>query len=301
MMALLGCAAACLVSASAAFGQTQELAITFDDLPAHSTLPPGVTRQQVAAQIISALQAAGAPPITGFVNGERIAAHPETIQVLEMWRKAGNPLGNHTWSHMDLDTHTAQEFEADVLRNEPILAQEMGDQDWHWFRFPDLAEGTDPAKRSEIRSFLDAHHYRVAGVTANFSDYQWNEPYARCMAKGDAASVALLESTYLDAAAKELERGRVMGKTLFGHSIPLVLLLHVGPFDARMLSRLLAYYEANAVKLVTLKAAEAGEFYRVDTRMSADGPRNLETALMQRQMPVPRFLAPPAQLEGMCR
>jgi hypothetical protein len=52
---------------------------------------------------------------------------------------------------------------------------------------------------------LKAHGYRIASVTMSFGDYAWNEPYARCMAKGDAAAVAVLEASYLKAAKDSLD------------------------------------------------------------------------------------------------
>jgi len=132
----------------------QKIAFTFDDLPAHSTLPPGETRLQVANKIIAALQQAHLPPVYGFVNAVRLQERPDTIRVLDAWRAAGYPLGNHSWSHMNLNEHTLDEFETDVLRGQPVLQQEMGNEDWRWFRFPYLAEGDTPVKQVGIRVFL---------------------------------------------------------------------------------------------------------------------------------------------------
>src|SRR5579875_3667804 len=125
--------------------RAQQIAITFDDLPAHSSLPEGETRMQVAQDIIRALQQAGVPPTYGFVNGKRFDETPEAGPVLEAWRAAGNPLGSHTWSHMDLNKSGLEAWEADLLKDEPVLAKysRPGD-DWHWLRFPFLSEGDTP-------------------------------------------------------------------------------------------------------------------------------------------------------------
>ena len=50
-----------LIAALPAAARAQQIAFTFDDLPARNSLPPGVTRQQVAASIIAALQSAHLP------------------------------------------------------------------------------------------------------------------------------------------------------------------------------------------------------------------------------------------------
>ncbi len=140
---------------------------------------------QVADQVIRALHDAGLPPTYGFINGVRVAEQPGDAAVLETWRKSGNLLGNHTWSHMNLSQHSVQEFEADLAKDEPLLQEKMAGADWRWLRYPFLAEGDTPDKKSEVRRYLAEHHYRIAAVTMSFGDYLWNEPYARCSAKGD--------------------------------------------------------------------------------------------------------------------
>ncbi|MGB8476161.1 MAG: polysaccharide deacetylase family protein, partial [Candidatus Acidiferrum sp.] len=157
-----------------------QIAFTFDDLPAHGPLPPDETRLQIANKILSALRDAHLPPIYGFVNAAILEKEPDDLVVLQAWRDAGNPLGNHTWSHMNLNHNSLDAFEAEITRDEPTLSKLMNQQDWHWLRFPYLAEGDTPEKHDALRAFLAQHGYKIAAVTMSFSDYLWNEPYARC-------------------------------------------------------------------------------------------------------------------------
>src|SRR5258707_9083410 len=108
---------------------------------------------------------------------------------------------------------------------------------WHWFRFPFVAEGDAPEKNAGIRAFLAQRGYKIAAVTMSFGDYMWNEPYARCKAKGDEKALASLESSYLAAADDSLGYSREMSRALYGREIPYVLLMHIGAFDAEMLPR----------------------------------------------------------------
>jgi peptidoglycan/xylan/chitin deacetylase (PgdA/CDA1 family) len=269
-------------------GPSPSVAFTFDDLPAHSALPSNTTRLRIAQDILSALHDAGLPPIYGFVNAADLEHHPEDAAVLDLWRKAGNPLGNHTWSHMNLNDHTVEEFTAEILRNEPTLRQRAGDTDWHWFRYPNLAEGNTPEKRSAVRSFLAEHHYKVAAVTMSFGDYAWNEPYARCVAKNDTAAIATLETTYLQAAADDIDYRRALSQAALGRDIPYVLLMHIGALDARMLPRLLALYKSKGFTFVTLPAAESDPFYANDLDLSLPGtPDTLEGLLASQHKPFP--------------
>src|SRR5262249_13276783 len=72
------------------------IALTFDDLPAHAALPPGLSRVDVARRILAALAAHHAPATYGFVNAKGLEGAPENEEVLRAWREAGHPLGNHT-------------------------------------------------------------------------------------------------------------------------------------------------------------------------------------------------------------
>ncbi|MEX7006053.1 polysaccharide deacetylase family protein, partial [Pseudomonas aeruginosa] len=77
------------------------------------------------------------------------------------WRAAGLPLGNHTYSHANLDKVGAAAFSADVVRNEAPLSAVAKGTDWHWFRYPFLSEGSTPAVRDAARADLRARGYRV--------------------------------------------------------------------------------------------------------------------------------------------
>jgi peptidoglycan-N-acetylglucosamine deacetylase len=280
----------------------QQIAFTWDDLPAHSALPPGETRVEIGHKLIAAMKAAHMPPVYGFVNGIAIEREPASAPMLKDWRDAGLILGNHTWSHMNLNTSSLADWEADLLKNEPVLEKYAANSDWHWVRYPYLAEGDTPDKRAESRKFLAAHGYRIAAVTMSFGDYMWNEPYARCVAKNNIAAIAQLETSYLDAASSDADFRRAMAKALYGHDIPYVLLMHVGAFDARMLPRLLDLYRSKGFAFISLKDAENDPFYAgsIDPSLR-DPPDSLEGAMNARGLPFPPRPKPVLDLNSLCR
>ena len=266
----------------------QQIAFTWDDLPAHSALPPGETRVDIGHKLIAAMQAEHMPLVYGFINGVQLDREPDSAPMLKDWRDAGYLLGNHTWSHMNLNSMDLIDWEADLRKNEPILDKYAAGADWRWLRYPFLAEGDTPEKRTDVRKFLADRGYRIAAVTMSFGDYMWNEPYARCVAKNDTAAIAQLESGYLRAASDDADFRRAMAKALFGHDIPYVLLMHVGAFDARMLPRLLKLYREKGFTFVTLEDAENDPFYASSIDPSLpDQPDSLEGAMDARHLTPP--------------
>ena len=278
------------------------IALTFDDLPAHSVLPPGASRVEVARQLIAALQAAGAPPVYGFVNGVLLEREPDSAAVLDLWRAAGWPLGNHTFSHPNLNAVGPEAFEADVVRNEPLLEAKMAGADWRWLRFPYLAEGRTSEDRAAVRRFLAGRGYHIASVTMSFDDYAFNEPYARCAAKGAEAAIALLEAAYLQWAGESLDYSRALSHAAFGRDIPYVLLMHEGAFDARMAPRLLALYRRRGAEFISLPEAERDSFYAADLASAPTLlPLSLDTAARMHGAAVPPRPWDPAVLDKICR
>jgi len=282
--------------------KAQQIAFTWDDLPAHSSLPQGETRVEIGRKLIAAMKEAHLPPVYGFVNGVQLEREPASAPMLKDWRDAGFFLANHTWSHMNLSTSSLADWESDLLKNEPVLEKYAGNTDWHWLRYPFLAEGDTSEKRAETRKFLAAHGYKIASVTMSFGDYMWNEPYARCITKNDTASIAQLESSYLQAAANDADFRRAMSKSLYGHDIPYVLLMHVGAFDARMLPRLLKLYRDKGFAFIALQDAENDPFYASEIDPSLpDQPDSLEGALNSRHIPMPPRPAIPLDPNSLCR
>jgi peptidoglycan-N-acetylglucosamine deacetylase len=297
---LLVSAAAVIVTVTSA--PAQQIAFTWDDLPAHSALPLGETRVEIGRKIVAAMKEEHLPPIYGFVNGILTKEEPLSTPMLQDWRDAGLPLGNHTWTHMNLNQHSLAEWEADTLKNEALLKSYMGGQDWHWLRYPNLAQGNTTQKREGARKFLAEHKYKIAAVTMSFGDYLYNAPYARCVAKNDATSIAQLEASYLAAADATVDYTRAMSKGLYSRDIPYVLLMHVGALDARMLPRLLKLYRDKGFTFISLQDAEKDPFYKNDLDLSLPPvPDTLEEAMRARNLPLPTRPGPTVDLNTICQ
>ena len=244
--------------------KAQEVAITVDDLPSHAALPAGVTRADVAKSMLATLKNAGAPEVYGFINAGKLEKNPDEMEVLKLWRDAGQPLGNHTFNHMNFNENTVAAFTEDIAKNEPVLQQLMAGKDWHWFRYPYLWEGDTLEKRHAAQAYLQEHGYRIAQVTLDFEDYAWNGPYARCMDKKDEKAIAWLKESYLRTAKEYIALDQKMAEQIFGRRIKHVLLLHIGAFDAVMLPDLLDMLKKEGFKFISIKEAESDPAYSTD-------------------------------------
>jgi peptidoglycan/xylan/chitin deacetylase (PgdA/CDA1 family) len=281
----------------------QKVAITFDDLPLNGDLPPGVTRVKIARDTVALLKARHLPPAYGFINAKKLEGNSDAAEALKVWA-AAEPVGNHTYGHLNLNANPAKEFEREIDQNEPALKLLAGkDSNWHWFRYPFLHEGDDIEKRRAVRAYLQAHGYRVAQVTLDWEDYLWNSAYARCAAKKDKQSIASLKASYLSIESSYLDLGRELAKTVYGHDINHVLLLHLGAFSSTILPDALDLMQKKGFTFVSLEEAEGDPVYEGDPDVGSEhGGTLLELWMEAKKIKFPAVMAKPyKELGEICK
>src|SRR5450631_606958 len=93
----------------------REVAITIDDLPVGQAGPHGCEWDAAASMTDRILKPIREQhiPVTVFVIGNNCAnlTFDQRRTLLRKWQDAGAQIGNHSWSHPDLNTMPIAEFE----------------------------------------------------------------------------------------------------------------------------------------------------------------------------------------------
>jgi peptidoglycan/xylan/chitin deacetylase (PgdA/CDA1 family) len=294
-------AVACALFAIAAAAEPASLkvALTFDDLPLNGTQPAGVSQAQLARDTLAVLKKYRIPPTYGFINALKLENNPDGALALQLWVKAGHPLANHTYTHLNLDKNSAEDFVREILRNEPVLELLMppgGKRDFRWLRYPYLHEGDTLEKRRAVRAFLAEHHYQVAETTLDYEDYAWNSAYARCLDRDDEKAIAWLRESYLATADEWMRAERDMSRQLWGRDINHVLLLHQGAFSATILPDLFALLKKQGYAIVTLEEAQGDPVYAEDPDVAQPGGGTLiEHVVAKRGLTWPKITPKPLE------
>jgi hypothetical protein len=153
----------------------------------------------------------------------------------------------------------------------------MQGQNWRFLRFPFLSAGAG-SDHDGIIAYLKAHGYRIADVSIGFSDWAFTDPYSRCVAKGDEASIAQLKTQYMQGVQAEIVRAKAMSQRVFNRQIKYVLLTHIGGFSALMLPRVLDALDAADAHYITLSEAESDPAYAEADAHAGDGSMMERTA-----------------------
>lgn len=266
--------AAVLLSAVAA---ERSVAVTFDDLPGPSA---GLVSNRVedlremTRKLLASFREHGVP-VVGFVNEGKLVVDGETqadalarTAVLKSWLAAGLELGNHTYSHHDLNTTPLEEFEADVVRGEPVtrgLLAELGLK-LRYFRHPFLHVGLDLEKRRAFEAFLAARGYTIAPVTIDNDEYVYAFVYSAALRRGDRAMASKVGTDYLRYMEAVVAFCEEVSRNLLGREIRQTLLLHANALNADYFGRLAESLKARGYRFITLSEALEDEAYaRPDT------------------------------------
>jgi peptidoglycan-N-acetylglucosamine deacetylase len=289
-------------------GSARKIAITFDDLPAVS-VPASQTCDLAAlkantAKLLATLTAHAVPTI-GFVNEGRICKSlgPEALpSLLNMWLDAGAELGNHTYSHVDIDVTTVDAYEGDIVRGEAVtskLLSERGRTE-RYFRYPFLNTGRDQNTKTAIDSFLAKHGYTVAPVTIGSNEWMFAAVYADAKERGDLATMKLVTDAYVPYMEKVVSYFERASARLFGREIGEVLLVHASALNADTADQLLAMLQSRGYQFVTLAEALQDPAYATpDTYVGSDGFSEILHWAEAENMPMAPRPAEPAVIRNL--
>ena len=298
MRGLLAVVVALLVVIGSAVARTQSIpagggramAITFDDLPKSSAMDDLAGARRTTDAILRVLKAHKAPAVA-FVNEGKLYAGPtmvaERASLLQSWVSAGVPLGNHTYSHFDLNDIPLEKYQDDVVRGERTITRLMrGVSSARWFRHPYTHTGPTPEIKAGLDKFLAGRGYRVAPFTIENSDWVFSTAYGKAKRAGDAALATKIREAYLEYTGTMLEWYETLSKDTFGREIPQILLIHSNDLHEDALDALLARIEQRGYRWVTLTAAMNDAAYATpDEFVGTTGPSWLHRWRVNRNLP----------------
>jgi peptidoglycan/xylan/chitin deacetylase (PgdA/CDA1 family) len=263
-----------LALAVAGLAAERWVSITIDDLPFVSAIPlPADEVRARTEALLSHLRSRGVRA-TGFVNegkffeGER--EDPAGAAHLSLWLDAGMELGNHSYSHGDLNDTPLAAFQEDVLKGEIVTRRLLEARGLvpRFFRHPFLHTGRELEKKAAFEAFLAKHGYRVAPVTIDNYDYL----FARAYDLADAPGKDRVEEAYLRYMTAVVAFYEDQSRAILGYELPQILLLHANSLNAKALGRLLDMFTSRGYEFVPLeRALEDKAFSSEDTYVGPAG------------------------------
>lgn len=257
----------------------REVAVTFDDLPGVQTggaYCSPKTLENINRRLIASLKKHQVPAL-GLVVESRICESEKSALpgLLRMWLDAGLQLGNHSFSHFDLNNTPLAAYQADIIRGETVtqrLLNERG-QRLKYFRHPYLHAGKDLETRAALERFLFERGYKIAPVTIDNQEWVFAEVYARALRGRDIQTQRRVKSAYIAYMNEIFEFFERRSIEVTGAEIRQILLLHVNPLNADCFDELVQMMKMRGYKFISIDEALEDPAYRLEETYA--GPRGL--------------------------
>lgn len=245
-------------------GQSRYVAFTIDDLPAssyHSTEYAHINVQMLKTLKRYLIQA------VGFVNEEKLYTDnkPDSLKIafLKTWIISGMELGNHTYSHININNATPEEYKKDVLMGElitrPLLKKYS--KELKYFRHTQLRTGPTDTYRRDLNNFLEERKYTVAPVTLDNDEYIYAYCYDEAKRRKDDEKMKVIGADYLNYMVNIFEHYENLSLTFLGYEIKQILLLHANNLNADYLDELIELLILRNYTFITLDEALKDKAY----------------------------------------
>ncbi len=235
------------------FAEEREIAITIDDLPfvgSGTNTPANLKRTQDRFMAIVNTLVDNKVPATGFIIGGAIAKSEWPL--LETFRNQGLSLGNHTYGHHSLNGMSAEKYIADIEHADTVIAPVITEP--KYFRYPYLAESKGE-KKQKVLDYLTEHRYKVAPVTIDSKDYEFNAQFYRIPYRQRPQKLAQFKKRYLAFIWKQTLKAEEKAKKINGQPSKQILLIHANLLNSLCLADITDLYKQNGYKFISLNDA----------------------------------------------
>jgi peptidoglycan/xylan/chitin deacetylase (PgdA/CDA1 family) len=245
----------------------REVAITFVNYPGY--IYEAGRLKNKSNKLLRSLAANGVRAVA-FVNEAQFykedgSAQEPRVQALRDWLDAGHELGNETAHHMSLYRNSPEEFEADVVRGEQLIAKLSAERGRRvrYFSYPYLNTGTNAEEKARVERFLGGRGYRIHPVTVDNMDWLFSHAYMDALRREDEATAASIRAEYVPYMERMFEFYEAYSREVVGREIPQVLMLTGGALNADCFDELAAMMKRRGYSFVTMEQATKDEAYNL--------------------------------------
>lgn len=252
------------------------LAITVDDLP--YVMPSQTSPEEglrYVERINSALLEHGIVA-TGFAVGQQI--NRSSRPAIQAFADGGHTIGNHSWSHPDYGTITAEEFRIETGLTDKAIAEWFDGP--KYYRFPFLREGQTEEAKVAAERILAGFGYENVPVTIDNDEWQFNADYIDALERGNVAEATGVARLYVAHMQERTSYFQQLAQEGLGGDVDHILLIHLNRINADHLLTLLDWYADQGWEFVTVEEAMAHPFYsKSDVYAGPQGLSQVERVL----------------------
>lgn len=232
------------VLANTSFAQKRFVALTIDDLPF-----VGEAKNFHLNMIIDALKS-NEVPATGFIIAGEVS--PDNWKILRKFRNAGLGLGNHTFSHLNLNKVDTEAYIEEIDAADKMLMPVLTEP--KFFRYPYLAM-SGGNKKETVLHYLSKKNYHVAPITIDSKDFIFNQLLLDVPQNQRRSFLEALKVAYIDFIWQQTLKAEEHDRYNHKPEQAQILLIHANLLNAYVLPDIINLYKQNGFTFVSLEEA----------------------------------------------
>jgi peptidoglycan/xylan/chitin deacetylase (PgdA/CDA1 family) len=270
--------------------RTPQISVTMDDFSwQNAVYQPAADRNR---SILAALDHHSIKAAL-FVVGRNVESD-EGKHLLEDWNAAGHLIGNHTYSHPNLNSPSMKlaTYTSDIARAETFLKDFSRFK--KYFRFPMLKEGETAEKRDGVRAFLAQHGYRVGHVTIDTSDWIITSRLSDRLAKDPTTNTKPYRDYYLAHMWDRAQFYDDLARRVVGRPVKHTILTHYNLLNGLFLNDLIEMFKSKGWQFIDAEEAFTDPVFAEKPKVLPAG-ESIVWSLAQADQKIARTLKYPAE------
>lgn len=212
-------------------------------------------------------------PAIAFINEKKLYLHsgkedPKIVELVRMWIDAGFAIGNHTYSHKNLNSYSVEEFKADVIHGRKVTNRILAENNTRmkYFRFPVLETGKTQEEFEEVNNFLKEIAYIIAPATMENQDYLYADEYSKAHKRKDFSQMERIAQDYLNLLPKYIDNYENQSHYLYQRQINHIMLFHVNELNVDYINEVCKIFIKKGYQFVTMEEAMSDPLYKVEEK-----------------------------------
>lgn len=189
-------------------------------------------------------------PATGFIIANEV--RNDNWDILQKFREAGFGLGNHTFSHANLNRLSVKEYIQEIGKADTILSPVLSKP--KYFRYPYLAMSTG-SKRNAILCYLAKKKYTVAPITIDSKDFVFNQRLLSVPELKRRDYLKEMKPFYIDFIWQQTIKAEEHNDYHHNPEQSQILLIHANLLNAYVLPDIIKLYKEQGYEFVSLDDA----------------------------------------------
>ena len=253
----------------------RKLAIGFVSIPPVDRSSNAPKDAEATARLLIDALKRNKVPATGFLQGGMISDgekfYPVRKEIARMWIDAGFELGLGGFKHINLYDVGADDYIANIEKNEAVAKKLLGDmgQPPRYFSYPFLNTGKTTENMAKVEAWLASRGY--TSVKYTFDNQEWMYSWAYDLARNDndVNTMKEIREAYIAYMSRMFDHYEAYSREMFGRDIAQTMVLTPGRLITDTADEFFEMARKRGYTFITVDEAQGDVAYK--TRESFTG------------------------------